>query len=321
MTIKITEDQKRAVITLNTMLTSGEIATEHLDCVCGSNQFTAVNEIDRIGIVNKVVMCKNCGLIQANPRMTYQEITKFYSSDLYRRLQDSVSFLKRAEERIREKKGFGIRDSLEPYLNTGARKSILEIGAGGGWNSVHFANDDADWLGVDMSTELVKFGQDKGFNIIKGSFDEIEAMKKKFDIIILNHVIEHFTRLYQDLDRVRTLLADDGILYIGVPNILNYGFGQFQLAHNFYFTPSTLRNHMGVAGFKLIESGEVEEIHMFGIFVKSPPNTTNLHPDNGNYAIMRKKIDKYNLREKFKSIVRPLGILPLAKKVRDTLYS
>ena len=54
-------------------------------CVCGGKNFEILSEKDRYGLYVPVVICKDCGLIQTNPRMTQEAYNQFYELE-YRKL-------------------------------------------------------------------------------------------------------------------------------------------------------------------------------------------------------------------------------------------
>jgi len=47
-------------------------------CVCGGENFELLSEKDRYGLYVPVVICKDCGLIYTNPRMTQDAFNQFY---------------------------------------------------------------------------------------------------------------------------------------------------------------------------------------------------------------------------------------------------
>ena len=48
-------------------------------CVCGGKNFELLSEKGRYGLYMPVVVCKDCGLIQTNPRMTQEAYNQFYN--------------------------------------------------------------------------------------------------------------------------------------------------------------------------------------------------------------------------------------------------
>ena len=97
-----------------------------------------------------------------------------------------------------------------------------------------------------------------------GSVDSLEG---EYDLIIMNHVLEHFNNPIATLKKVIKHMKVDGYLYIGVPNILNFSLMQLQNAHVYYFSPKTFRYYCAHAGLSpLVVGQQGDTVHMYGIF-------------------------------------------------------
>ena len=55
---------------------------ETISCVvCDSKSFETISEKDKHGLLFFVSICKNCGLVQTNPRMTELNYNEFYNEE------------------------------------------------------------------------------------------------------------------------------------------------------------------------------------------------------------------------------------------------
>lgn len=167
---------------------------------------------------------------------------------------------------------------------------MLECGAGGGWNLLPFVKQGLFVKGYDFSRELIKLGNRKGINLVHGSISDI---KGKYDVIIANHVIEHLTNFLSDIKKLKSHLNDDGIMYIGVPDIQKFGMGHLQNAHIYYFTLKTLRYYMGKCGLKMMHHQPETGGHMSGIFVVDEPQIDDKFLE-GHYEEMTKMLRRYS---------------------------
>ncbi len=84
---------------------------------------------------------------------------------------------------------------------------------------------------------------------------------EKADLIIVKHVLEHFTSLDRELSIMRELLRDNGYIYVEVPGVIewiknNNFLSTLQLAHNYYFNLNLLTYVMNSNGFELIRGNE-----------------------------------------------------------------
>lgn len=141
-------------------------------------------------------------------------------------------------------------------------KTVLEIGCGAGGIIYYFQKQGCDVTGIDLGSEYLNYGRDKGLNLIHGSSDKLVSENLKFDIIILSHVLEHFLDIGSELNIIRELLKPTSLLYVELPGIGNikytYGdlLGFLQNAHIRHFTLGTLSQIMSWNHFKLIVGDE-----------------------------------------------------------------
>ena len=93
--------------------------------------------------------------------------------------------------------------------------------------------------------------------MLQGSLESLRN-GEKFDLVILSHVLEHVVNPVAFLKKIRSHLADEGLLYIEVPSLEGVLDGKyyydlaryFQNAHVSHFSSDSLENVMGIAGFK-----------------------------------------------------------------------
>ena len=303
----------------NQNIKSGKIKTYKKRCLCNSEDSKIVVKKDRYGLWHHVTICKKCGLIQSNPQLTDEEYSKFYSSDLYRKLYSGNNFIIDSEKNYLPSNQ--IFKMLNPIMKKNGFNKVIEFGCGGGWNLLPFQKNNYDVIGYDYSEGLIQLGKTKyGLNLKQGSFNDLKV-GEKYDVLILNHVIEHFTDIENNLTQLRRIIKKNGIIYVGIPNIDLISRGQFQNAHTYYFTPRTFCYYMQKFGFEVINFGPDESIHMHGIFKLSKYNKTdkNLNLEN-EYNFMRKKIFFSLMKIKVINLLDLLKILNPIKKILHKFY-
>ena len=300
----VTAGQMDLVRDFNQRLAGGKVRLESVRCICGAETFDLIASIDRYSVLQKTVICPRCGLIQSNPRMTADEYRSFYSSDFYRRCYEGERYMEAAESRYDNGYGSHIFKEITKIKKIDGSTSVLEIGSGGGWNLTPFINSGAKAAGVDYSASLVELGKRHGINIAQGDIDSVTG---RYDIIIANHALEHMPDPVGFLRKILGLMCEDGILYIGVPNILNFGISQLQNAHTYYFTPNTLRRICASAGFETVARGTAQRIHMFSICKRSVsvPGPAGFKND---YNRIRFKLLEVSARHILKTWLSKLGI-------------
>ena len=97
-------------------------------------------------------------------------------------------------------------------------KKLLDIGAGTG----DFLNicKQNKWQvnGVEPSEKARKIAFAKGINCV----DNTNNIKGKFDIITMWHVLEHVEDIFKEIRTLKSLLNNNGVLIIAVPNYKSY---------------------------------------------------------------------------------------------------
>ena len=298
----------------NSKVKNGEIQTIFKPCLCSSAKFTKVVDKDRYGLWHPVVCCNSCGLVQANPRLTDEEFTKFYSSDVYRSIYDGDDFLDASE--IRYKNSNEIFNTLEPLMIERNFKKVIEFGCGGGWNLLPFKLNDYEVVGYDYSYGLTKLGTEKhDLDLRQGSFGDLKD-ESNYDVLIVNHVVEHFTDLESNIKDLISVLKPSGVMYIGVPTIDLVTRGQMQNAHTLYFTERTFCHYMEKFGLEVLEFGKVDTIHMYGIFQLSGSNSgiSRIELEN-EFKLMPGKLFLGAVKIHIANLLDSLGIIEIVKKI------
>ena len=78
--------QKEMIKQLNDKVEAHTYVFEEVPCaVCKKNNFEKMSEKGRYGEYVPVVICKDCGLIQTNPRMNQESYNQFYNYE-YRKM-------------------------------------------------------------------------------------------------------------------------------------------------------------------------------------------------------------------------------------------
>ncbi|MBO5368706.1 class I SAM-dependent methyltransferase [Methanocorpusculum sp.] len=266
---KTQEESKNRLIE---KLDSGEYQYEEYICECGSTakDFEVIAKRDRYGLPVETKICTNCGLLMTNPRMNQDSYNNFYSYE-YRGLYGGNPDADEDFFQDQVKHGEAIIDYIKNNTYISKIKTVLEIGCGAGGILYAFYKQGFDVTGVDLGDEYLNYGRKYGLNLHKGNSTQL--IPKKYDLIILSHVLEHFLDLKSELKTIAELLTDEGILYVEVPGIKaikkNYRSDillYLQNAHIRHFTLNTLNQTMMKYNFNLI-SGD-EEIHSLFIILR-----------------------------------------------------
>jgi 2-polyprenyl-3-methyl-5-hydroxy-6-metoxy-1,4-benzoquinol methylase len=130
----------------------------------------------------------------------------------------------------------------------------LEIGSGLGLLSQWLNRRGCTVVGIEPDRQQADYAKQRyNFQVINSLFEEAE-LPQGFDFFAASHVIEHFPEPLVFLEKIRSLAAPQALLFLETPNILAPKVGPrrvFSLAHNFYFSPQTLRASLAKTGWRV----------------------------------------------------------------------
>lgn len=94
---------------------------------------------------------------------------------------------------------------------------VLEIGCSTGLLLSLFKKNGWEVKGVEISKKSAEKAREKGIEVISTPFEQAQ-FSEKFDLVILNHTLEHLERPMEVLKKVNIMLNEKGILFVDVPN-------------------------------------------------------------------------------------------------------
>ncbi|GEN45390.1 class I SAM-dependent methyltransferase [Alkalibacillus haloalkaliphilus] len=110
------------------------------------------------------------------------------------------------------------REKFLEYLLTEGCKSLLEIGAGPGKDSLYFKEQGLNTISTDLSPEMIKLCKEKGLDAEVMSFANLDYPDHNFDSIWALNCLLHVSRkeIKDVLAEIKRVLKPSGLLYIGV---------------------------------------------------------------------------------------------------------
>ena len=137
--------------------------------------------------------------------------------------------------------------------------SLLDIGCGSGKLLREEKRLGWDVHGVELDPRSSSHARDvEGFDVVTGNFMDAGYERGCFDVIVMNHVLEHFLNPLTELGKVRDILRPDGIVAIRLPDqsrIEKALFGRrwhaYELPrHRFHFDRKSIRRLLLKGGFE-----------------------------------------------------------------------
>lgn len=110
------------------------------------------------------------------------------------------------------------RDVFLGYLKKENVKSLLEIGAGTGKDSLFFKEQGIDTFSTDLSPEMVNLIKDKGLKAKVMNFGHLEFADYHFDSIYALNSLLHVSKenIKSVLNEVKRVMKPSGLFYMGV---------------------------------------------------------------------------------------------------------
>lgn len=94
---------------------------------------------------------------------------------------------------------------------------LLEIGSSTGAMLKLFKERGWDVRGIEPSGSYLEANK-KGLNVINTKFEDVKLPQGYFDLIVLNHTLEHMDNPKLVIKKIYGLLKNTGIIFIDVPN-------------------------------------------------------------------------------------------------------
>ena len=203
-------------------------------------------------------VCKKCGLVYQNPRITHEVEAALYSDGCYREFHGNPpeDFLQR-HFRFAEGEEKWISEALGSSFNKKGKRA-LELGAGAGYGVFAFQKAGWDAVGVEPEEELAAFGRRRyGVRILGEYFTENSLPGETFDLIYSVNVFEHLRDPLTILQTARRKIRSNGYLHIFIPTFRScyrkLTWIQFGSPHTVMFTHKTIGNLLAKTGFRLCE--------------------------------------------------------------------
>ena len=287
-----------------------------------AGRLDVVSETDRHGKPLRTVIDMDTGLVRNDPIPGDAELAKFYSED-YR-----TSYKGAAKPRGRQilRNFRRVAAHIEQFVDVlEPAKAVLDVGAGSGEFAFLMTEAAKHVIGIEPNAGYAAYcREDLGLDVRTAHLSPELFDTASFDLIRLNHVLEHLNDPSGYLAMMAEWLAPNGLLYVEVPNIEVYAReksrgNMFHFGHIFNFNPWTLRTAAALAGLVEADETAARSADTTGVFFRKAPSlqdvvTTN--PENAEKvreAIRRHYAGEYRDGKTAKPFVK------LSHRVEETL--
>jgi 2-polyprenyl-3-methyl-5-hydroxy-6-metoxy-1,4-benzoquinol methylase len=255
--------------------------------------------------------CGSCDLVFQNPTFSKIKWYKFYLED-YRQLYESHKeptdfVLKRQNERANVYSNFIFETigniKIENHLDIGSSAGVF-------LKKIKDKFQIVNSIGIEPGIDYSKIAL-KNF-VIYNSIEEVLETNLKFDLISLCHVLEHIPSPKDFMIKASSLLNENGLLFIEVPN-MGSRITSFEIAHPICLNLYSLNSLLEGIGFEIkkywlhgqpSEPNLKSEKYLAVIAVKK--NFTNHNKTNEFKKLSMNKLvwDSYNSSTLWKHIIK-----------------
>jgi 2-polyprenyl-3-methyl-5-hydroxy-6-metoxy-1,4-benzoquinol methylase len=216
-------------------------AAIHRPCpVCGQTE--AKLWLEKSGM--KIVRCGDCSMLYVNPVPA-----KFASGEYYD--TEGADYYLSAAKLESDYAPVRFERELRLFRGRCQKGAVLDVGCSSGAFLFQLKErfpGDYQVSGTDVSGPPLDYAESRGIPVIRGDFLTHDFEDRRFDAITFWAVLEHLSRPKQFLEKAASLLKDQGLCVVLVPNmcslavkILGRRYRYIYAQHLNYFTADTLR--------------------------------------------------------------------------------
>lgn len=232
--------------------------------VCGSSSllpFLSCTDYLTTKEVFEICKCKQCGFALTQDFPSEDMIAPYYEAPAYISHTDTHKGIVNSLYHLARKMALKSKSKLVTHYASQKSGMLLDIGSGTGY----FLNrmKQLKWIvtGIEKSESARAYAKQK-FNMDCQKSDYLyDIHAKTKDVITMWHVLEHLEHLNEVMDRLHTILKDDGIAIIALPNKDSFDaayYKEFWAAydvprHLWHFSPSDFLHLADKHNFQLID--------------------------------------------------------------------
>lgn len=231
--------------------------------VCGAAGISKVYTVKDHTVSQKhfdIYHCSSCQVRFTQDPPPESEIGSFYKSKNYISHTDtSKGLINRIYRYVRTRAVNQKRKLIETV--TGKQKgTLLDVGSGTGYFAAAMKNAGWEVTGLEPDEGAREVAKEQHSLTLLPSAELFNLPGNKFDVITLWHVLEHVHDVKKYISTFKKLLADNGRLFIAVPNYKSHDAKIYKEhwaaydvpRHLYHFTPDTMKYLMHEAGLKII---------------------------------------------------------------------
>lgn len=230
-------------------------------CEAEAKENNIVDIVENIWENNKnVYECSNCKLYFID-EPSQSEIEFLYNSDFYARNNNII--YKFIDAKMKYARALNRFNYIKKFIKKTDNLNVLEIGASDGLLLSIFKKENFNVFGYELN-ENARNDALKKYDIkMKDDFLKDKNIdKNKYNIVIMSHILEHFTNPKYILNSVHNFIGggENDILFIEIPYTPNYKIVSkdemkifFETEHTVHFNEKNISLLMKECNFKILD--------------------------------------------------------------------
>lgn len=230
-------------------------------CEAEANENNIVDIVENIWENNKnVYECSNCKLYFID-EPSQSEIEFLYNSDFYARNNNII--YKFIDAKMKYARALNRFNYIKKFIKKTDNLNVLEIGASDGLLLSIFKKENFNVFGYELNENARKDALKKYDVKMKDDFLKDKNIdKNKYNIVIMSHILEHFTNPKYILNSVHNFIGGgvNDILFIEIPYTPNYKIVSkdemkifFETEHTVHFNEKNISLLMKECNFKILD--------------------------------------------------------------------
>lgn len=228
-----------------------QIIQSELACkLCGSHELQVIGTHGRNFQKLTTTICTGCGLIHSYPIPTKEELDNYYNKQYRSDYKGVYTPQRKHILRYSRMSMTRIKQLLE-FASKGQK--LLDVGSGSGEFAYIASLSGFDANGLEPHQGYSEYTRKTfGIPIITAPLEKADILPESYDVITLNHVLEHLQYPLTSMNQLNRWLKMGGLLAVEVPNIettQHSPVNRFHYAHIYNFNHDTLEAILKKSGF------------------------------------------------------------------------
>ncbi len=242
----------------------GEIIKTQESCgICGDSEARILSHTGRHYQALTTVICTGCGMVHSEPIPSQAELQAYYK----KQYRDDYKGAVRPKRKHVLRYSRGGLERLSRLLGFVATGKLLDVGSGSGEFVTLARLHGFEAEGLEPHEGYANYtGKHYEIPVVNAPLEKADIPAESYDVITLNHVLEHLRSPFEALSLLHSWLKPGGLIAVDVPDIeaCNHSpTNRFHFAHIYNFNHATLAATLEKAGFTVEARPEYQGTILF----------------------------------------------------------